>query len=903
MKVNLKKIGAFVAGAAILASSVGYAGLWFGSTELVNDNGAPQAKVVVGENGLASDGVAAALIASKLASSAYKTSNITASVSGTATCGAGTGGGNCTVSDEKVTLEVTVPGSVAAGTYTVNNLIGDYLNRDLLDRNKQLIEYNLTTSDTADPSNPFGMTDYTLGQSYNVMYRISGSMFSPFQTTTLTDGTSGKSYSEMQDMWMKGENRYSDSKDSVIGKLDWLAYTLKFKGTSDDFGVPVCTTPTNSTLYASCLDSTNGNPDYLTSAHRLEVSFLGEKWIISEMSPPSSNLSSEQALATGGYVKLAKENIAGILNQGDNLAVGDLKFQLDDLEAHGDKGVAAIFSVLDANGNVKKKDKVTPGTTKEFSIDGTIYRVHVYKIAPGYTFGAKWADVAVYSKELKLQHGTRLDPDYDTNKYWTVYLGWKNRGATNSEIQPDHLRDIILYADDMSNLANSGDSDMKAGDYIPIVQDPVKWKLSYNGLDIGSSNRNSLTFTIETTNRTLSTTNGPLNSTGGYETCNITAPFVKVKSGKGSGVFEVSGAGTDNEFWIATGGAVCQSVTSGVGALFIKQSYGGDHYTVTQYAANPEIRFSTIGDGYTSWTQGGLITYANFSDASNLTGTTYINTTLNNNLSGITNLKWVFGISENSGEGTSLGMPDKILFGLDTGTTPSDADFNIDAGTSPVVFKKDYVKYYFSGPVSTGTSQAEEGFITERGSVFKSIDKSQVQFDMTDKLAHAQWYLASVSSNATPGTSQLVLKEGETGTVSGVTIKAKSIDETSVCSGGAGGSPACTPDMTPVSATLLKDGTVVSGALSAATPYDFSKYTPLVVLDSDAVGVSTVISVGGDAVNTVTKSILSGTTVNWDTESVMVKEVVKGSKIVVAGKTAADTTTAASEFLANLTTN
>jgi hypothetical protein len=160
-----------------------------------------------------------------------------------------------------------------------------------------------------------------------------------------------------------------------------------------------------------------------------------------------------------------------------------------------------------------------------------------------------------------------------------------------------------------------------------------------------------------------------------------------------------------------------------------------------------------------------------------------------------------------------------------------------------------------------------------------------------------------VSTNATPGTTQLVLKEGETGTVSGVTIKAKSIDETSVCSGGAGGSPACTPDMTPVSATLLKDGTVVSGALSAATPYDFSKYTPLVVLDSDAVGVSTVISVGGDAVNTVTKSILSGTTVNWDTESVMVKEVVKGSKIVVAGKTAADTTTAASEFLANLTTN
>jgi len=900
MKVNLKKIGAFVAGAAILASSVGYAGLWFGSTELVNDNGAPQAKVVVGENAAASDGVAAALIASKLASAAYKTSNITASVSGTATCSAGTGGGNCTVSGESVTLEVTVPGSVAAGTYTVNNLIGDYLNRDLLDRGMQLKEYNLTSSDTSDPSNPFGTTTTTLGQSYNEMYRISGSMFSPFVTSTISDGTSGKSYSEMQDIWMKGENRYSDSKDDVIGKLDWLAYTLKFKGTSDDFGIPVCTTPTNSTLYATCAD------DYLTSAHKVEIKFLGEDWIISEMSNPTSSLTNENNLATGGYVKLAKESVAGILNQGESLEVDDLTFQLDDLEAHGET-TSAIFSVLDANGNVKKKDTVAPGITKEFSIDGTIYRLHVYKVAPGYTFGAKWADVAIYSKELKLQHGTKLDPDYDTNKYWTVYLGWKNKGATTTDTTPDHLRTIILYADDMSNLASGGDSDMKSGDYIPLVQDPVKWKLSYNGLDIDSSNRNALTFTIETTNRTLSTTNGPMNATD-YNTCNITAPFVKVKSGEGSGVFEVAGTypGTDNEFWVAVGGASCAGgVTSGVGSLFIKQSYGGDHYAVTPYAANPQIKFSTIGDGYTSWTQGGLITYANISNANNdSTGSSYINTTLNKNLTLNTgSLDWVFGISENAGEGTSLGMPDKMLFGLDTGSTPSDADFNIDVSTaaSAVVFKKDYMKYYYAGPVGSGTTQAEEGFITERGSVFKSIDKSSVQFDMADDLAHAQWYLASVSSNATVGTTQLTLDEGETGTVSSVTIKAKSIDETATCAGGAGGSPACTPNMTGVTASLLQDGSVVSGDLSAAVPYGFSKYTPLVLLDSDAVGVSTVISVGGDAVNTVTKSILSGTTVDWDTESVMVKEVVKGSKIVVAGKTAADTTEAASEFLANLT--
>src|SRR3989338_8985949 len=107
MKVNLKKIGAIVAGATILASSVAFAGLWFGSTELVNANGAPVAKVVVGASAAASDGVAAANIAAKLASEAFKTSTLTAQVAGDATCAVGAGaatGGSCAISNEKVKL-------------------------------------------------------------------------------------------------------------------------------------------------------------------------------------------------------------------------------------------------------------------------------------------------------------------------------------------------------------------------------------------------------------------------------------------------------------------------------------------------------------------------------------------------------------------------------------------------------------------------------------------------------------------------------------------------------------------------------------------------------------------------------------------------------------------------------
>ncbi|NYZ74214.1 S-layer protein [Candidatus Micrarchaeota archaeon] len=122
MKVNLKKIGAIVAGATILASSAAFAGLMFGSTTLVDDNGAPVAKVVLGSNAAPSDAVAASLIAGKLVSETYKSETLTAQVSGTALCTGGSGsGGTCAISNEKAQLEITVPGSAAAGTWTGEN--------------------------------------------------------------------------------------------------------------------------------------------------------------------------------------------------------------------------------------------------------------------------------------------------------------------------------------------------------------------------------------------------------------------------------------------------------------------------------------------------------------------------------------------------------------------------------------------------------------------------------------------------------------------------------------------------------------------------------------------------------------------------------------------------------------
>ena len=330
MKVNLRKVGAIVAGAAILASSAAFAGLMFGSTTLVDSNGAPVAKVVVGSNAAPSDAIAAAMIAGKIGSEAYKSQTLTAQVSGSASCKAGnaTGTGTCAISNEKVQLEITVPGTTALGTWTGNNLIGDYLNRRLLDRKDNNesdsdTAYQLGTSDTSDSANPFtagsGSTS-GIGSDEQTLYKVDGGAFSPFADRTVTDDSSGNNYVEHQAMWIDGDNHFSTDVKDTIGHLNFLAYSLKFDGPGGkEMGIPVCTQATNLN-YNACKvkNSTGYNIDDATETHRVKVSFLGEDWIISQMEAPTGsavNESTESVIVNGGFVKLAKESVSGILNQ------------------------------------------------------------------------------------------------------------------------------------------------------------------------------------------------------------------------------------------------------------------------------------------------------------------------------------------------------------------------------------------------------------------------------------------------------------------------------------------------------------------------------------------------------------------------------------------------------------
>jgi hypothetical protein len=89
-------------------------------------------------------------------------------------------------------------------------------------------------------------------------------------------------------------------------------------------------------------------------------------------------------------------SVMGLVNQGESLSMGSLKYRLDDVMLQGGKAYALI-SVLDQVGTVGAKLKIEEGKSEEFMN----LKIAAPTVAMGATFGAKWAKIEVYGKFSK----------------------------------------------------------------------------------------------------------------------------------------------------------------------------------------------------------------------------------------------------------------------------------------------------------------------------------------------------------------------------------------------------------------------------------------------------------------------------------------------------------------------
>jgi hypothetical protein len=507
--INVKKIAAFAGAAVLFGAAVAFADVTYGTTQLVDQNGQPTVKIYVGSKAMVSDSVAAANIAAKIANEAYKSSTLTASLSGTPTCTVGSGvsgAGTCSVveSSKKVTLEVTVPGTVA-GTHTFKTLITDTIDRTLQNRNVTRSEDNYSAAlNSADTSGTITSplraieTDTAKGKH---LYRIGSGQFTGFADYSMVDDqATSTTYTEEQSFWVGSQvnavayDSSSAIRDVDVNKYAAMAYSAKFTG--NDFGIPVCTgdlSSNDTTNWASCSSDSNSR----TAKHRVMLKFLGGDWIISEMTNPSTLLPSATNVTNGGQIKLAKEAKYGIINVGGELDAGTFKIRLSDISVAVGSGNVhpAIIDVLDANDAVIGQIQVDPGTTYTFTQAGTgnSVKVHVYKTAPGFTLNAKWAEMAIYTDEITLKDGSRynLVSSTDTDKNFKVSLLWKNKdytGAAADSNVTDSLREIVVYNID------GFDEKTKAGDVVNFLKAKPTFKLTYQGVDLTDDDYTPITY-------------------------------------------------------------------------------------------------------------------------------------------------------------------------------------------------------------------------------------------------------------------------------------------------------------------------------------------------------------------------------------------------------------------------
>ncbi|MBD3210450.1 hypothetical protein GF318_03645 [Candidatus Micrarchaeota archaeon] len=209
---------------------------------------------------------------------------------------------------------------------------------------------------------------------------------------------------------------------------------------------------------------------------------------------------------------------------------------------------SAIIDIVNAEGETIQRDRVSPGQTKEFSVAGESYKLHVYQTFDGH------ADIALLSRELELEDGEELNLDDDDNPNYTVALGWKNLGASGTASGPDALRTIIVYSGNIEDLSASGSRNLEAGDFVPIVENPASWRLYYQGLESGEFI--NFRFSLEEYDRMISESRGPVMD-GVQVACLIRGAYLHVQADGPGAVFMVErtdaeGQSSSNEFFCCT---------------------------------------------------------------------------------------------------------------------------------------------------------------------------------------------------------------------------------------------------------------------------------------------------------------------------------------------------------------
>lgn len=651
-------------------------------------------------------------------------------------------------SDEDVPAELPPSpcGSLSEESAVMKNLIGDYINRKLYDRKENVSgdiysEYPLDGFEHTFGTNPFlDGEGGTIGPAETFMHWIyttdTVDLASPVILDFEIEEGEHTVYFQRQELWIRGSNYYSDSHYDVVGDMGFIAYSSKFSDFVSDspFGIPVCGTGVDGD-YTAC-KNVGGDISRAIETHRLEITFLGETWLITEMEAPEADgsLHNEDKVYNGGYIKLGKEFASGDIYIGETLVGEGFGARLVNIEMDGDRAMAVISIVDESGGEVLATQNVYVGQTGLFEIDGNTHRVRIWDIS---LESLAMAKISILSDEVTIKDGERLDPDSDRFAGWHGFVGWKDRDAGEGT-RPDILRIFGIYSDDLADISSSGESTLLPGEGFSF---PYGFGVCYSGLDTTEENLHRLSFRVNSEdNYEIPWTRGPWDPvTGDWAACTLYPPFVKVDIVSDDIYFEkISGeSAVSDKFYVAIGGAHCEGSIGDLeaGTYFIQETpYPTSHYTFEEYEGIASLMGFTLEPVHD--VHQANIGWFRWED----------DRTPHDPERPVDNLPtFIFRITEYAGGGS--GNVDATYFATDG------SSFNLDVNytdTGEPVFRRDHLVYQYAGPVNSRDTLGfiEEGYITERGSVFSSITDavspvvdSQVEYYLSDQVAYSVFYI------------------------------------------------------------------------------------------------------------------------------------------------------------------
>ena len=924
--ITAKRIAAITAGVALLGASIlAAAPVTIDNIDVISAQGQPTVQIVVGKSAAASDGVAAANIAAVVGSLSYASKKVSAKLVGSPTCSAtataGTGACTITSGSEQVALDVYTPGGTIAGAYAIKTYMYGFIDSDttddqVKDSDKRNVDSNYWTA-LADTT----ATDTTASKTYTVKYKIN-----------------------------TGTIRAAEF-DTTYNKFKTYLNTLDYVTTFDESsyaGIPACTKSdviTNTTNLTASVQMANCAETYLTSGHRVSIKFLGEDWIISAMDPTVAATS----------VKLAKESVAEQrLYVGQNVSTAKYNLKLETVSVpYGSTPATASIKIFDAATGAYTGQTVSVGaaTTKDVTIGSDTLSIHVYEVLAGLTPLDSWARVAMYSQEITLTNNQVVDTD-DNNK-WKVYLTWGNYSSGANII----LKSINLSRIGMPYAVMEGDS-------VNIIGKPAMYQMYFAGQSLGTSNLEKLTVSYESSVSYSDEKSGDdiMTITGKDVVCLASdsksafklpdgAEKKKVCFGKGPVLYEKT-AGSGDYYALETQISSTAIVSDGNAATSRNVTYwSGTAYTNLN-SANVTMKElyadSNLGGGndYPAIDYNFTLGNASYQNNSRLYKITASNDTLvpigsyairtgaseNNTMilpktdlsstgkfDANATVVWKYRINDESQYDQNIAwngaaaiptvmiseVANKLL------TMPINwsmqTDFTTDKALEPVTpagtTVTDEVTYAGRAVEGDGSAQAatnvKANYVNQKGSKLVSKSKTQAVFDMAQVLGELEYDLKPTSASvAAGGTTTYNKGVNGTLTVGDSTITVKSVTATTTPCSVTGGAVTCTAAVT---AAPTLDGEEVAADTTVSVPWMYSSAKKLVVLDSETPTADVLILVGGPAVNTMTAEELKAQPgIKLDAAGKKVAGKITDKKILVAGYTAADTTSAATDLIKKL---